>query len=449
MNTLKPMLIFAVLVGVCYGVYTRINHKPSTPPPEAMVNWETTEPHVQLPEGAVGAADNKSPGPLGNSFVAGAIPSGAAAGSGVGGGGYFPSQTNFNPGPGAAPTQPDGGQMAGDPQAGGWTPPVDGGPGAAPYDAPPQGALGGPGGAAPLAGQGYDKSYGQPQGYGQDAGNGSAGPPGQDPGSYSQMPGGSDPGGFDPAARTGADSFDAGRAAGAMTPFGAALEEVRHELDAGRLSEAHYRLSRWYDDPNLTPQEQQRLNELLDQLAGTVIYSTQNLMEPACEVQQGETLERIAQRYNVPWQLLAKINGIEDPHSLRPGERLKVVRGPFSAVISLEKHTLTLMLNNAYAGRFPIGIGQDFPPPEGQYFVNDKLVDPIYYGPGRTIERGDPANPLGRRWLGLGGQIGIHGTNDPRNIGQTGVPGSISLADRDVDDVFDILSEGSKVVIRR
>ncbi len=234
-----------------------------------------------------------------------------------------------------------------------------------------------------------------------------------------------------------------------MTPFAAALEQVRHELDAGRLSEAHYQLSRWYDDPNLTPPEQQHLTELLDQLAGTVIYSTQNLIEPACEVQPGETLERIAERYNVPWQLLAKINGIDDPNSLRPGERLKVVRGPFSAVVSLDKRTLTLMLNNAYAGRFPIGVGQDFPPPEGQYFVNEKLVDPIYYGPGRTIERGDPANPLGRRWLGLGGQIGIHGTNDPRTIGQTGVPGSISLADRDVDDVFDILSEGSKVVIRR
>ena len=27
MNTLKPLLIFAVLVGVCYGVYSRINHK--------------------------------------------------------------------------------------------------------------------------------------------------------------------------------------------------------------------------------------------------------------------------------------------------------------------------------------------------------------------------------------------------------------------------------------
>ena len=198
-----------------------------------------------------------------------------------------------------------------------------------------------------------------------------------------------------------------------MTPFAAALEQVRHELDAGRLSEAHYQLSRWYDDPNLTPQEQQHLNELLDQLAGTVIYSTQNLMEPACEVQQGETLERIAQRYNVPWQLLAKINGIEDPHSLRPGERLKVVRGPFSAVISLEKHTLTLMLNNAYAGRFPIGVGQDFPPPEGQYFVNDKLVDPIL-----LTGRDGPSNGAIRptRWDAAGWGWGVSSAFTARTI---------------------------------
>ena len=35
MNTLKPLLIFAVLIGVCYGVYSRINHKNDSGPPEA------------------------------------------------------------------------------------------------------------------------------------------------------------------------------------------------------------------------------------------------------------------------------------------------------------------------------------------------------------------------------------------------------------------------------
>ncbi len=239
------------------------------------------------------------------------------------------------------------------------------------------------------------------------------------------------------------------RGAAGATPFAAAFEQVKRELDSGRLAEAHYQLSKLYEDPNLLPAERQQLTELLDQLAGTVIYSTQNLIEPACEVQAGETLEKIAIRYQVPWQLLGKINGIDDPHSLRPGERLKVVSGPFNAVVSLEKCELTLWVKGTYAGRFPIGLGRDNPPREGQYIVTDKVTDPPYMGAGRSIPRGDRENPLGHRWLGLGGQLGIHGTNEPRYAGRTDLGGSISLSERDAEDVYDILGEGSKVIIRR
>ena len=141
-----------------------------------------------------------------------------------------------------------------------------------------------------------------------------SGPPAQTL-AYGQMPAGwNDPSGVDPdGQRPTRPAPRAGRHDAVCRRIGGKLGTSW--MPAG-WRKAHYQLSRWYDDPNLNPQEQQHLNELLDQLAGTVIYSTQNLMEPACEVQQGETLERIAQRYNVPWQLLAKINGIDDPHSL-------------------------------------------------------------------------------------------------------------------------------------
>ena len=43
---------------------------------------------------------------------------------------------------------------------------------------------------------------------------------------------------------------------------------------------------------------------------------------------------------------------------LREVPRLKVVKGPFSATVSLEKRQLTLMLGGMYAGRFPIGLGR-------------------------------------------------------------------------------------------
>jgi LysM repeat protein len=232
--------------------------------------------------------------------------------------------------------------------------------------------------------------------------------------------------------------------------FADLMEAARRDLEAGQMARALEQLSSWYDDSRLSPAERQQLNQMLDQVAGTVVYSTQHLLEPPYEVQQGEKLEEIGERYNVPWKLLAKINGIEDPSGLRPGERLKVIRGPFNAVISLDKRELTLLLpNGSYAGRFPIGIGREQPPREGTYAVSDKVVNPVYRGRETVAGAGDEGNPLGQRWIGLGGDLGIHGTNRPENIGRTDLPGSISLGPRDIDDVFDILATGSKVTIRR
>jgi lipoprotein-anchoring transpeptidase ErfK/SrfK len=232
--------------------------------------------------------------------------------------------------------------------------------------------------------------------------------------------------------------------------FARALEAAQRELEAGQMADALRQLSQWYGHPQLAPAEQQTLNQLLDQVAGTVVYSTQNLLEPPYEVQPGEKLEDIGDKYNVPWKLLAKINGIDDPAALRPGERLKVVRGPFQAVVSLEKREMTLMTaDGSYAGRFKIGIGAEHPPQEGTFPVSEKVVNPVYYGRDRAIGAEDAANPLGERWIGLGKNMGIHGTNNPEGIGRNDLPGYISLSQRDIEDVYDILSLGSRVTIRR
>jgi lipoprotein-anchoring transpeptidase ErfK/SrfK len=63
-------------------------------------------------------------------------------------------------------------------------------------------------------------------------------------------------------------------------------------------------------------------------------------------------------------------------------------------------------------------------------------------------------NWFGRRCMDLRtqdnlAQTGIHGTDSPQNIGRTGGHGAIFLGDRDIDDVFDILTVGSRVVVRR
>jgi len=228
-----------------------------------------------------------------------------------------------------------------------------------------------------------------------------------------------------------------------------ALEAVQQLLDQGQLAEAQLELSQLFDHPDLTPSQQQEVVDLLDQLTGTVVYSQEHMLEPPHVVQNGESLEQIAQAYQIPWQLLAKINGVADPNAVRPGEQLKVVRGPFSALVELPKYRLTLWLGGRYAGRFPIGIGRDVNASDGEFTIREKQENPTYFGPDRVIPPDDPANPLGERWMDLGNRLGIHGTNDPAIIGRHESRGCIGLAPQDAEDVYDMLVVGSRVYIRR
>ena len=234
--------------------------------------------------------------------------------------------------------------------------------------------------------------------------------------------------------------------------FAAMMESALAELSKGKLAEVHLTLSEWYGDPRLPLDQARQLSELLSQLAGTVIYSRQHLLERAYVVQYGDTLEKIGQAYNVPWQLLAKINGISSPNDVRPGQELKVVRGPFNAIVDLGRYELVLILDGRYAGRFPIGVGRDCPTLERQYVVRGKTLNPAADGNGPTE---DPGKLVGSRWIDLGGGLGIHGTNAPQNLGHTEGRGAVFLAERDLEDLYDILtvgsngSNGSNVIVRR
>lgn len=226
-----------------------------------------------------------------------------------------------------------------------------------------------------------------------------------------------------------------------------AMARIQEKLDQNQLTVALKMLTEWYDDPRLSPEQSDQVTDLLDQLAGTVVYSRQHLLTEPHVVQPGDTLESVARRHRISWQLLAKINGMSDPRQIRPGDRLKIVPGPFSALVDLEKFRLTLVVQDMYAGRFMIGTGRENSTPRGEFPVLKKVVNPSWPGPRGEVPHGDPANPLGGRWIDLGGGIGIHGTNDPSSIGKSLSEGCVRLAPRDIEDVFDILTEGSRITI--
>jgi hypothetical protein len=241
--------------------------------------------------------------------------------------------------------------------------------------------------------------------------------------------------------------------------FTAFMDAVQRKLDEGKLADAHLALSSLYNNANLPAEQAKQITDLLDQLAGTVIYSRQHLLEPAYMTQPGDTLESISQRYSIPWQLLGRINGLLPANAsnndvtvkdkpLPPNTELKVIRGPFEAVVRLDRHELTLVLKNRYAGRFPIGVGRDQPRLDGNYTVLDKTANPTYYGPDNvTISPNDPKNPLGSAWIGLTDRIGIHGTNNPQSVGRDDNRGTISVSERDLQDLYGILSVGSRVTV--
>jgi hypothetical protein len=191
---------------------------------------------------------------------------------------------------------------------------------------------------------------------------------------------------------------------------------------------------------------------LLSQLAGSVIWDGQaHRLEPAYIVQAGETLQDIGEKYDVPWQLLAKINGVADPAALQAGQELKVLRGKFSALVDLSERTMTLMLDRRYAGKFAVDLDVTTAIEEGQWNVDQKLLTPAggsVYGQAsgaaedRSLLLANAANPTAPAAVVRG-----PGNSDPASPQPPGRV--IRLKSSDVGDVYDILSVGSRVTIRR
>ncbi|MEM9352512.1 MAG: LysM peptidoglycan-binding domain-containing protein [Planctomycetota bacterium] len=232
--------------------------------------------------------------------------------------------------------------------------------------------------------------------------------------------------------------------------FASTRVAAQSALDRGELSQALLLLSDWYGDPSLSPGEEQELGTLLSQLAGSVIYSTEHRLEPPYRVQAGQRLQDIAQEYNVPWQLLAKINGVEDPAGLTPGSELKVVRGPFEAVVDFNRRTMTLMLQRRYAGRFELDIEPGTSVEDGLWTVDQKLLTPSAAGPVYSTGSSEERSLMLTNPVAGGGQVAIVRGPSAPGAASADPPGRVvRLSPGDMEDLFDIVSVGSRVVIRR
>ncbi len=196
--------------------------------------------------------------------------------------------------------------------------------------------------------------------------------------------------------------------------------------------------------------------------------------DPYCyyySVKYGDMLANIVdeQDLEVPYKLIMRINDIKDARGLQAGHRLKLVRGPFHAVISKSRYTMDIYLHRKgleriFIKRLKVGLGKNGSTPIGRWRIapGEKLHRPIWYPSPNSAHKSpvrpdEPGYAFGEKalWIGLEGtdentkmlnDYGIHSTNNPSSIGKDESEGCIRLSDEDIVFVNALLAEVASTV---
>ena len=119
-------------------------------------------------------------------------------------------------------------------------------------------------------------------------------------------------------------------------------------------------------------------------------------------------------------------------------------------LINIPARSLRLYEDDKCVAMYPVGVGKiGSKTPAGFYKIVEKVVNPTWVDPGDTsvVIASGPDNPLGFRWLGIGGNYGIHGTNNPSSVGHYVSNGCVRMVEADVEKVFDKVDVGTEVQI--
>lgn len=119
-------------------------------------------------------------------------------------------------------------------------------------------------------------------------------------------------------------------------------------------------------------------------------------------------------------------------------------------IIIRSANTLCLYVNDSMVKTYKIAVGKKATPtPVGNFRIVNKIVNPGWYPQGKDpIPAGVASNPVGTRWLGLSEKgYGIHGTNKPSSIGKMASKGCIRMKNKDVEELFALVTIGTPVEI--
>ncbi len=136
--------------------------------------------------------------------------------------------------------------------------------------------------------------------------------------------------------------------------------------------------------------------------------------------------------------------------------------GPYGAntiVVNTKERRLYLVMPNGKAMKYGVGVGRPGFQWGGVKHVTRKAEWPDWRPPAQMIKRrpdlprfmpGGENNPLGARAMYLGSTLyRIHGSNEPESIGQAVSSGCFRMTNEDVEDLYERVRVGTRVVVQR
>jgi lipoprotein-anchoring transpeptidase ErfK/SrfK len=166
------------------------------------------------------------------------------------------------------------------------------------------------------------------------------------------------------------------------------------------------------------------------------------------EIQKGDTLAKIAKKFSNTQDMVMKANGLKNPAVVPLGRKIKVHNEKFNIIVDKSQNILTLKSADKVIKTYHVSTGLNNSTPVGTFKIINKIVDPPWYTAGTVIQPDSPKNILGTRWLGLSVQgYGIHGTTEPQSIGKQVTSGCIRMKNAEVEELYQIVPEGTEVVI--
>ena len=222
-------------------------------------------------------------------------------------------------------------------------------------------------------------------------------------------------------------------------------EKLYHEGQLLKARDIYYVILDDYQ-PGAFPKDE--IQKKLEEINLNIIFSRIETKDSKFyTIEPGDSLHKIARKFGTTVELLKKSNGLSSS-TIYPGDKLKIIRSPFSVRIDKSDNILQLRLGDRIIKNYQVATGANNITPVGEFTIKNKLVNPTWFHAGAVVSPDSPENILGTRWMGFDLRgYGIHGTTLPETIGSQSTAGCIRMFNKDVEELYSLIPVGTKVVV--